>query len=569
MTDVRANRVSALAKFAERLWKPVLVLTRRYRITQAERTFACSARVATPRDAGGGPVVLVEAVEDHYYLALFARVVAGLAAEQPMEAQQFVLRSLRPGSSRSLYHAVKSIMFYNALTDRKWICLYAAFCRRVAYKSASAPISRTSIGDLTEARRIWRNLESNESLMDLTISGIKVGDLIYDTYLRFKPAATVDLKSRYLWIVIWQTLRDLRAARAYMRDVKPKIFLATYSTYIQHGVAVRVALAAGVKVFTFGNYQEFYKQLDLTDWVHTRNPDGYRSGFARLRNPEPKIAQAEAALAARLSGTIDTATAYMKRSAYGGSATLPEGLSGSLMLFLHDFFDSPHCYRWMIFPDFWDWVTFTLNLARRAGIKVFVKPHPNQIASSKSVVRRLMMKYPEVAWLSTDTSNVQLAEAGIACAVTIHGTVAHEMAYLGIPSIAAGHNPHIGFSFCHTALSRDEYGRLIVNYRNLSQSREKMRRESLEFYCMQNLAVTAEEASLREAVIRFRTMVINKGGELCDGADFLSFAEVLSAEPAFHKACKELASQLADGPDDGSLQNTIVTYRGRDCAASR
>lgn len=397
-------------------------------------------------------------------------------------------------------------------------------------------------------------------LEDLTIAGIKVGDLIYDSYLRFKPAATVDLRSAYLLLVIWQTFRDLRQARAYMFDVRPRMFLATFSTYIQHGVAVRVALAAGVEVFTFANNQEFYKQLNSTDWVHTRNPDGYRSGFARLEDPAPKLEEAERALSARLSGGIDAATAYMKRSAYAGTAELPDGIEGSLLVFLHDFFDSPHCYRGMIFPDFWEWATFTLNLARRAGIKVFVKPHPNQIESSKSVVRQLMAEYPEATCLSTDTSNAHLAEAGVACAVTVYGTIAHEMAYLGVPSIAAGHNPHVSFSFCHTARNRNEYARLILSHRSLLHSPEKLRRESLEFYYMHNLR-NAKEATLRDALIRFRRRLIREGGSLNSGADFLSFASELDTSPVFCKACGDLAAHLADRED--ALRNPGPLVRER------
>jgi hypothetical protein len=542
--------VSAILGLAERLWKQVLLLVDRYRITPAEKVFVRAQRDIAASMADRGAIVLIEAVEDHYYLALFAQVVAGILAEQPIQAHQFVPRSLRPGSTRSPYQAVKSFCFYNAWTDRKWIRLYAVFCSRVAYRSARYPFSRGSIAGLIQARRVWRALESKESLLELTLDGIKVGDLIYDTYLRFKPAATVDLKNRYLWVVIWQTLRDLRAARDYMLRAKPRMFISTYSTYIQHGVAVRVALAAGVKVFTFGNYQEFYKRLLATDWAHTRNPDGYRSTFARLEDCTDKLAQANRALTARLSGAIDIATAYMQRSAYQGSAALPQAISGSLVLFLHDFFDSPHCYRWMIFTDFWDWASFTLDLAKRAGIRAFVKPHPNQTQSSRAITERLRSEFPETTWLSASTSNVQLVEAGMGCAVTIYGTVAHELAYLGVPSIAAGDNPHLSFDFCHTARNRDEYSRLILDYRNLPRSPEKLRRESLEFYYMHNLGLTQEEARLQEAVIRFRTLVNTCGGWLRNGADFLEFNRNLRGQPAFDHACRELARQAASSQGD-------------------
>ena len=543
-----------------RALKRLLLVIDRYRVTAAERIFLRNVRDSVPRCDSNGPVVLLEAVEDHYYLVLFACIVSRLSAEQSIDVQQFLPRSLRPGFSRSWLHAVKSLMFYNRLTDRKWMRLYSSFCRCVAYRSSASLLSRSSLADLVEARRIWKNLTSGEMLEELTIAGIKVGDLIYDSYLRFKPAETVDLRSAYLWLVIWQTLRDLRQARAYMLNVRPRMFLATFSTYIQHGVAVRVALAAGIEVFTFGNHQEFYKQLKSTDWVHTRNPDGYRSGFARLEDPAPKLEEAERALSARLAGGIDAATAYMKRSAYAGTAELPEGIQGSLLVFLHDFFDSPHCYRGMIFPDFWEWATFTLSLARRAGIKVFVKPHPNQIESSEPVVQRLMAEYPETTCLSIDTSNARLAEAGVACAITVYGTISHEMAYLGVPSIAAGHNPHISFSFCHTARDRDEYARLILNHRSLLHSPEKLRRESLEFYYMHNLK-NAEEAPLRDALIRFRARLISQNGLLNSGADFLSFAAGIDASAGFRKACGDLAARLA-GRDD-ALRNPGPLVRER------
>jgi hypothetical protein len=527
------------------LWKQLVVIIERYWATAAERIFVRQLHRAA-QTAQTGPIVLVETIEDHYYFVLLALITQGIAERRPIEVRQIVSRSLRPGSSRSPYHALKSLLYYNRFTDRKWIRLYSGFCSGIAYRSAAHSISWRSAVELRNAWRIWRNLGSKEALVELTVSGIKLGDLIYDTYVRFKPGKTVNLNSLYLWVVIWQALRDLRAARGYMFSAKPQMLLTNYSCYVQHGIAARVALSAGVKVVTFGNYQTLYKQLNAADWVHTQNPDDYRSGFGRLDNAPGKLAEAESALAARVAGKIDSATAYMRRSAYASKAQLPQGIAGSPVLFLHDFFDSPHCYRWMIFPDFWEWARFTLNLARQAGIKLFVKPHPNQIESSKSIVEKLMKDYPDSIWLSSDTSNAQLAEAGAACAISVYGTVAHEMAYLGVPSIAAGHNPHIAFEFAHTARSIAEYARLVENYRSLRDSPETMRRESLEFYCMHNLRADTQQRALRELILKFRALVTENGGTLRDAAQLLAFAKRLEAEPAYQRACAELAALLPD-----------------------
>jgi hypothetical protein len=142
--------VNSLAQFSKRLWKPARLLLSRYRITAAERVFLRS--VTAPKLAAGtGAVILVEAVEDHYYLTLFSLIVGKIAAVRPVLVRQFIPRSLRPGCTRSFYQAFKAVCFYNMLTDRKWRRLYAAFCSKVAYKSAAPLISRACVADLIEA----------------------------------------------------------------------------------------------------------------------------------------------------------------------------------------------------------------------------------------------------------------------------------------------------------------------------------------------------------------------------------------------------------------------------------
>jgi hypothetical protein len=120
------------------------------------------------------------------------------------------------------------------------------------------------------------------------------------------------------------------------------------------------------------------------------------------------------------------------------------------------------------------------------------------------------------------------------------------MDYLGIPSISAGHNPHIAFEFAHTARSREEYARLIEDYRSLRDSPEKMRRESLEFYCMHNLRSDTQQRSLRELILGFRALVNDNGGTLREAAELLTFAKRLEADPAYQQACAELAALLRD-----------------------
>jgi hypothetical protein len=60
-------------------------------------------------------------------------------------------------------------------------------------------------------------------------------------------------------------------------------------------------------------------------------------------------------------------------------------------------------------------------------------------------------KYPNVKLLSEKVTNKQLVAAGVKLGITVYGTVAHELAYMGIPIITCGDNPHSGYNFCYEA----------------------------------------------------------------------------------------------------------------------
>lgn len=449
-------------------------------------------------------VMLVQCVEDVFYFGLFGQIALSLQEQQhAIKVEQYVLRSMRVGEAKSIFSFIASRMFINPLYNFKWVRLYNSFCNGVGYRSGSLqPIS--DVFDFYHAWICWRNLDNKKDLISLVIDDVAVGDLVNDSFLRFKPAPTVDLKDNYLLILLWQAHRDIRRAKAYFGRTKPKLYLTSYSTYTHHGIPVRVALQHGVRVFSFGNYQEFTKELTLKDFVHTKNPDAYADDFSRLNGREEKLALAESALSARMAGQIDSATAYMKKSAYAESGESVPDVRDAVVIFLHDFYDSPHVYREMVFPDFWEWLCFTIETLNSANIRFFVKPHPNQINLSETALSKLRDRYPDTQMVPSSITNKQLAEAGMACAVTVYGTVAHEMAYLGVPTIAAAHHPHISFDFCRTAESLNEYVELLRHYAEIGIDKQAMHRQSLEFYYMHNLCVTDEEKALRDAAMDFR-----------------------------------------------------------------
>ena len=217
-----------------------------------------------------------------------------------------------------------------------------------------------------------------------------------------------------------------------------------------------------------------------------------------------KLELARSQLENRISGIVDTATIYMRQSAYSKVTTkLPDNVSGSVIVFLHDFYDSPHLYSDMVFDDFWEWICFTVEVLSESDINFFIKPHPNQIDLSEQALLDLKAKYPKAKWLSSDVSNVNLVNSGISCGVTVYGTIAHELAFLGVPTICSAKHPHYSFDFCRTANSAEEYKDMLMSYNTLSLSKEEMKRQALAFYYMHNLSKSPHEMELNSKYSNF------------------------------------------------------------------
>ena len=192
----------------------------------------------------------------------------------------------------------------------------------------------------------------------------------------------------------------------------------------------------------------------------------------------------------------------MKVSAYAVSGeAVPPDVGGAVVVFLHDFYDSPHIYADIVFSDFWRWACFTIETLAEAGIPFYLKPHPNQVQLSSDVLRQLQQAYPEARFLSQGITNAQLASAGMACGVTMYGTIAHELAYLGVPTVACARHPHVAFDFCSTARSEAEYAALLRSAATRQIDAEVLRREALAFYYMHNLHGDADDLTLRSRFI--------------------------------------------------------------------
>ena len=458
-------------------------------------------------------IVLIQCVEDYFYFGLFGEITLALKSKRSVHVEQYVVRSLTLGASKNMRSALISVFFANRFRDNKWIKLYSSYCDNVAYRHEGSTTLLSDIRFFNKAYKIYKSLKSKDELLKLEIDNIKVGDLIYDSYLRYKPAPTLKIDDFYLCIIIWQAFRNIYMTKKYFNAKKPSILLNSYSTYIQHGISARVALLYGTKVFTFGNYQTFSKELKIDYPYHTSNYKNYMSLFNEFEEKEKKLDVAKLALENKLLGKLDTSLAYMKSSAYIESSEKLPNVEGSIIVFLHDFYDSPHVYGNMVFPDFLEWIEFTIKVLKKNKIPFYLKEHPNQIEESKDVIKGLKKKYPFLQFVSSKITNKQLVEAGIKAGVSVYGTVAHELAYMGVPVIMCAENPHSSYNFCFVGNSKEDYSDLLINYEKLVFS-SNTKKDIESFYYMHNCNKTNDESNLIHSFVELFTYTSKQAYEI-------------------------------------------------------
>lgn len=348
------------------------------------------------------------------------------------------------------------------------------------------------------AAEVFAKLGSKEELCALTFDGLLVGDLIYDTYLRHLAAPTVDLRDPRLLEFIRDAARIYHATTAYFDAHRVVALLPDHTVYIHCGIVARVAACRGVPVLSSYYTPDFYlTKLECgapgcpVRWPWWR----YRELFAALapERQEKLLARGRQSLQERLAGKVQPGVIFGNNSAYesGGERLLSTSDKPKVLVMLHDFCDAVHVYRDVLFPDFYEWIRFVLERASATPFEWYVKPHPNlrdrtraaMNATNDAMVAQLGRDFPRVQILPPSASNKQLIEEGVCALFTVYGTAGHEFAYLGVPAVNAGDNPHIAYGFNFHPRTRDELAALIARADSLEAPAD---RASIEEYHAMN-----------------------------------------------------------------------------------
>ncbi len=434
------------------------------------------------KPAAGAPVVLVDLHDNATIVSRYSLVATYLAEQTGSRLEYFRLHNYR----------LDALGFQHFRLDR----IFRSFGARpgIVFSKMAAPFR-------DEARRwaadVFSGLKTKQDVINLTIEGLYVGDLIYDTYLR-ELRYTVDLKHERLKEILEYAYEVFQVNKAYLARNKVTAIFTTHDVYIQYGILIRLAGEAGIPLFKVCQSHAGIIEISKQNFYQNSPYYLYKEIFKSLPDKDRRWAEGKRLIEERLAGSIESIS-YVAvgsshvQSGWGRSSNeriLKLGNKPKILVMLHCFFDAPHGYRNMLFPDFWEWVNFTLQEAEKTDFDWYVKPHPAAWIENDAIVKKLEEMYPKVTFLKRTESNSQIAAEGLTAMFTGHGTAGHEFAYMGIPVVNAGDNPHVAYNFNLHPKSIEEYRALIHKAGQLSCDLSK---RDIEEYVYMHYSYAAEQ----------------------------------------------------------------------------
>lgn len=436
----------------------------------------------TPQ-AGNSKVVLMQMVEDHTFCIKLTATAHHLAKKLNANIGLYNVESRieRP------HYPTNN--FLNNLLSEKQDKIYTALGGVVLHRNTDVFPDNAII--ITEFARIKKEITSKHDVLNIHIEDIKIGDLVYDTYLRFADKSTVDIKDPFLDNILLQSLHIYFNCKQLLQKQNIVALVNSYTTYTKHGIMARLCLKKDIPVYTpLCGFISIVHKVIKSFPTHRNNHFTYKKMFNALGNKEEIAEKYKELFEKRFEGVIDGATSYMKQSAFSGE-TNPElnnvDWKNTVMVLAHCFFDSPHIYRDLLFPDFYEWMTFTLDeLRKQKGLTILVKQHPNGMPQNDGIFAGLKEKYKNdnIVFINKKTSQLQIINSRPKAIITAYGTAAAEFSYQDFPVLTIYDNPFTAFDFTHLAKSIEEYRTMLGNIMHLPSKCDK--KAIIEYYYMHN-----------------------------------------------------------------------------------
>ena len=351
------------------------------------------------------------------------------------------------------------------------------------------------IFESSRANKIFKELKI-ENLSKLKIDGIKVGDLIYDEYIRLNEGIYKVEKNKKILKLIKKAYALVKLNKNFFKENSIKFLVIQDRCYLNHGTLYRIALENGVRVIHYltvekeitkeTKYKHFFSLNDSIDELIKRlEKDGIKEESVLLEVKE-NINQ-------RFNGIIqdiDVVTAYKNKKIFTKEEIykklLLDNKKKNAIIMCHAISDFPHIDD-SIYEDYYIWLDKLLDLIKDNNqINWLIKPHPTSYLYSEEGVVEKLLKEKNITNVKLVPNNMSTASLKDFADVilSVRGTVGLEFALFGIPTLNAGKGFYSGYNICYEPNTEEEYKKYLDNILEIAKplTEKQMRDASILYY---------------------------------------------------------------------------------------
>jgi hypothetical protein len=344
----------------------------------------------------------------------------------------------------------------------------------------------------------YHRVKNLNDLQHFSFNNILLGDLIYDTYLKSNhdKIPTIDLSDNKFNFFVDDFIELFTFWYNFFKKNSVKAVIASHSCYT---IAIPLRIGLNKKIDSYVLSKEYLKKVNKKYLFQNSESKSFKKIFYKLnKNKKNEILSiSKKRIESRISGQYSGDYIYITKSPYKKNIPINQKKSKEIkvVIFTHDFADAPHALGFHLFPDFYTWLKFTLDLSKETEYKWYVKTHPRffgkafiSLDHERLVTKNLLKNYPKITLLPNNISHNEIINRGINAAITVAGTVAMEYAFHNILTINASmSNPHRAFNFNIHPKTIKDYKKQILNIKNLIHLQKINKNEIYQYYAIRNI----------------------------------------------------------------------------------
>lgn len=323
--------------------------------------------------------------------------------------------------------------------------------------------------------------KNGAGLISLVHQDTLIGDLVYDTLIRFNPNRyTIDkLQIKKDFRLIFRAFFTFYNNDVVLKKYKPKFLVTSHNVYAEFGLLSRQANKAGVHVLLkdLDVYKFYHSSMNINEHFLKISIDM----FNRAKEDNSVLPLAYEYFYSRINGKveqIDAINAYKNKKIYSHldvvnlfNNKINRKLKNVIVM-SHAFSDAPHVGEGILFKDYYDFLEKTLiRLNEVNDINCFVKTHPSSYMwNEKGGVEQLVENnnLKKIYILPNDFNSKSIIDIAD-CIVTAKGTAGLEFSCVGIPAVTCGKGYYHGFGITMEPNTIDEYYKMLDNISKLDR----------------------------------------------------------------------------------------------------